>query len=136
MRLTCVGLLVAVAVSCLKQPAPGSDTQTDSSNSRAVSSSQLPSTPPTESTTGEFGEWISSVNKPCAGDPSPRWDPNALGALPIVVDGGFHHADRGVAVDASASSTITDTWHESVDQAKAQAEFEHTGTLGTWIEVI
>jgi hypothetical protein len=31
-------------------------------------------------------------------------------------------------------STITDTWHESIDQAKAQAEFEHRGTLGTWVD--
>lgn len=30
-------------------------------------------------------------------------------------------------------TAVTDTWHESIDDAKAQAEFEHTGTMGTWI---
>jgi hypothetical protein len=29
-------------------------------------------------------------------------------------------------------STITDTWHETVDDAKEQAEFEFTNTLSTW----
>jgi hypothetical protein len=27
----------------------------------------------------------------------------------------------------------SDTWHESVEQAKDQAEFEYTGTTDTWI---
>jgi hypothetical protein len=30
-------------------------------------------------------------------------------------------------------ATITDTWHESIAEAKAQAKFEHTGTMDTWI---
>ena len=29
--------------------------------------------------------------------------------------------------------TITDTWHATIDDAKAQAEFEHAGTKDTWI---
>ena len=28
--------------------------------------------------------------------------------------------------------TITDTWHQSVDEAKAQAEFEYEGVNLTW----
>lgn len=29
---------------------------------------------------------------------------------------------------------ITDTWHATLDGAMAQAEFEHRGTMGTWIK--
>ena len=29
---------------------------------------------------------------------------------------------------------VTDTWHSTFDEAMAQAEFEHRGTLGTWIQ--
>jgi hypothetical protein len=32
-----------------------------------------------------------------------------------------------------AWATITDTWHATIDEAKAQAEFEHAGTMDTWI---
>ena len=28
---------------------------------------------------------------------------------------------------------VTDTWHESIEDAKDQAEFEYTGTLATWL---
>lgn len=30
---------------------------------------------------------------------------------------------------------VTDTWHETLDDALAQAEFEHAGTSGTWVRV-
>jgi len=33
-----------------------------------------------------------------------------------------------------AWKTVTDTWHQSIDDAKAQAEFEHAGTVNTWID--
>lgn len=29
---------------------------------------------------------------------------------------------------------VTDTWHATLDDAMAQAEFEHGGTSGTWIK--
>jgi hypothetical protein len=29
---------------------------------------------------------------------------------------------------------VTDTWHATLDDAMAQAEFEHRGTIGTWIK--
>ena len=29
-------------------------------------------------------------------------------------------------------STVTDTWHQSVEEAKAQAEFEYEGVGSTW----
>jgi hypothetical protein len=28
---------------------------------------------------------------------------------------------------------MTDTWHESVEDAEAQAEFEYTGSKNAWI---
>ena len=28
---------------------------------------------------------------------------------------------------------ITDTWHETLEEALAQAEFEYEGSSGTWI---
>lgn len=28
--------------------------------------------------------------------------------------------------------SVTDTWHETLDEAKAQAEFEYEGVAGTW----
>ena len=28
---------------------------------------------------------------------------------------------------------VTDTWHDSVEDAMAQAEFEYAGTAGTWV---
>jgi hypothetical protein len=31
-------------------------------------------------------------------------------------------------------TSITDTWHATFDDAMAQAEFEHRGTITTWIE--
>ncbi len=31
--------------------------------------------------------------------------------------------------------SITDTYHDSIDDAKEQAEFEYTNTLGTWTEM-
>jgi hypothetical protein len=30
--------------------------------------------------------------------------------------------------------TLTDTWHETLEDAKAQAEFEYVGVNGTWRE--
>jgi hypothetical protein len=29
----------------------------------------------------------------------------------------------------------TDTWHQTLEDAKEQAEFEYEGTLGTWVSV-
>ncbi|MBB4635338.1 hypothetical protein [Longimicrobium terrae] len=31
--------------------------------------------------------------------------------------------------------TVSDTWHETVDDAEAQAEFEYEGVSATWITV-
>ena len=31
-------------------------------------------------------------------------------------------------------NTITDTWHETLEDAKAQAEFEYMGATATWLE--
>jgi hypothetical protein len=31
---------------------------------------------------------------------------------------------------------VTDTWHPSLEEAKAQAEFEYAGVSHTWIEVL
>ncbi len=33
------------------------------------------------------------------------------------------------------ADAITDTWHETIEDAFAQAEFEFAGTNVTWIEV-
>ena len=30
--------------------------------------------------------------------------------------------------------TVTDTWHQTLDEAKAQAEFEYEGVTATWQE--
>jgi hypothetical protein len=30
-------------------------------------------------------------------------------------------------------NSLSDTWHESLEDAKSQAEFEYEGTLNTWI---
>ena len=30
--------------------------------------------------------------------------------------------------------TVTDTWHQTVDEAKNQAEFEYQGVSKTWVE--
>lgn len=30
---------------------------------------------------------------------------------------------------------ITDTYHDSIDEAKRQAEFEYAGTMATWLEL-
>lgn len=30
---------------------------------------------------------------------------------------------------------MADTYHVSIDEAKQQAEFEYSGTLGTWVEI-
>jgi hypothetical protein len=88
-----VGLIVLLATSCLKQP--------ESSDSRAAASSSPPTpAPPRESVTSDAAEWVSPVNKPCAGDPSPRWDPSRSGAPPLLVDGGLGHADGGITADA------------------------------------
>jgi len=31
-------------------------------------------------------------------------------------------------------NSVTDTWHQTLEEAKAQAEFEYTGVSGTWQE--
>ena len=31
--------------------------------------------------------------------------------------------------------SITDTYHETIEDAKEQAEFEYTNTIGTWNEI-
>jgi len=30
--------------------------------------------------------------------------------------------------------TVTDTWHRSIEEARAQAEFEYEGVSRTWVE--
>ena len=32
-------------------------------------------------------------------------------------------------------NSVTDTWHESIDDAKRQAEFEYAGVMQTWQEL-
>jgi hypothetical protein len=34
----------------------------------------------------------------------------------------------------AAWNSITDTWHETIEDAKAQAEFEYAGVSATWLE--
>jgi len=31
-------------------------------------------------------------------------------------------------------NSVTDTWHQTVEEAKGQAEFEYQGTIHTWIK--
>ena len=33
-------------------------------------------------------------------------------------------------------NVITDTWHQTLDEAKKQAEFEYEGIGKTWIDVV
>lgn len=33
-------------------------------------------------------------------------------------------------------NTLSDTWHQTLDEAKAQAEFEYSGVSSTWHNVV
>ncbi len=64
-----------------------------------------------------------------------------------IVNGELMGAMSGLAICRAAESefylfscdsdwnTVTDTWHESVEDAKKQAEFEYEGVGKTWINV-
>jgi len=33
-------------------------------------------------------------------------------------------------------NSATDTWHQSIEEAKDQAEFEYQGTMDTWTQIV
>jgi hypothetical protein len=85
------------------------------------------------------------------GLPVIRWSPidgrhHRVGACRRVVAGQGADAPAAVAICVDAASggyllfgcdadwhVMTDTWHESLEQACAQAEFEFPGVTSTWM---
>ncbi len=64
-----------------------------------------------------------------AGEPVPATSRLAIARYPD--DAGFH-----LFCCEDAWVVMTDTWHESIEAAEAQAEFAYTGSSNAWAEPI
>ena len=69
------------------------------------------------------------------------------GAVQHIVGGVLQSSFQGLAICPNegeegfflfycdeAWNTVTDTWHASIEEARAQAEFEYEGVSRTWVE--